>query len=89
MKIILASLVSLLTLTVALADEPIGQYQLVPGIVHTVGTTSAFDQHTMFRLDTKTGRTWVYESGTVKGNHVEFWLEITEPENGNANRTEH
>jgi hypothetical protein len=57
----------------------VGQYQLVPAVVETVGQKVVAQEHSLFRIDTKTGKTWSYASGQDKNGKIfEFWHEISD-----------
>jgi len=67
MKILLSFfvLVSLQGFAVA-GDEPTGRYQLVAGTIQITGRGTSLDQPVLVRIDTKTGRTWLYLTPWVK-----------------------
>jgi hypothetical protein len=58
----------------ARADEPVGRFQLVPA---TVDTGSRTAEKMLFKIDTVTGRAWLYiELGTPETTIVSKWIEI-------------
>jgi hypothetical protein len=74
-----AILVNLISYT-ALADGPVGRFQLAPASVETLspGTSTAEkEQKMLFKVDTVTGRTWYYVTEINKeGELVNKWVEI-------------
>jgi hypothetical protein len=80
MKILFVFIASLVGATAALADEGVvGQYQLVSAVVETHGQKVSVEQHSLFRIDTKTGKTWVYTSAEGKnGKFVAYWREVSD-----------
>lgn len=77
MKILLSFFVLVsLQVFAAAGDEPTGRYQLVAGTITTVGALVA-PIHTLIRIDTKTGRTWVYNYFRDKdGKTTHSWVLI-------------
>jgi RPA family protein len=78
MKTIFA-LVSLIMVTGAFAQEPeaVGRFQLLTGVLTSIGKVTE-DRHIILRIDTKTGKTWVYVAGQISknGKYEEFWAEV-------------
>jgi hypothetical protein len=56
-------------------DGAVGQYQLVPA---TVGEKVVSQDHVIFKIDTKTGTTWMYTCSQKDGKMYEFWHEVSE-----------
>lgn len=60
---------------------PRSQYQLVAGrySVFIEGRAEQLELYTMFRIDTTTGKTWLYHAATTKDNRAtEKWVEISD-----------
>jgi hypothetical protein len=68
----------------ALGSGPIGRYQLVVGQYEgTVGGKFANPHHTIFRIDTVTGRVSRHVIGTTSNDNSEFFEYMSEiPEKG-------
>ena len=61
-------------------EETAGRFQLLSGIIEITGKGVSVQEHAVFRIDTKTGKTWTYTSGQGKdGKFKIFWSEIPEP----------
>ncbi len=80
MKILFVFIASLVGATATLADEGVvGEYQLVSAIVETHGQKVSVEEHSLFRIDTKTGKTWVYTSAQGKnGKFIAYWREVSD-----------
>jgi hypothetical protein len=77
--LLVAVLINLISYT-ALADEPVGRFQLVPATVDALfpgSETPTKELKVVFKVDTVTGLTWYYVTGLNKeGVLVNKWAEI-------------
>jgi hypothetical protein len=83
MKIALSLLVFLIAATSALAQDEqpvVGRYQLLSGIIELAAKSGPAAQHrVVFRIDTKTGKAWLYTLVETKDGKVsEFWSPVAE-----------
>jgi hypothetical protein len=81
MKTVLLPLVLIMTALFALAEDDalIGRFQLVNATIEMTGKTVSAQQRVLFRIDTKTGKTWTYVLGESKdGKILEFWSPVDE-----------
>lgn len=65
---------------VVCADDVSGRWQLVPATVETVSRSGSTSQQRLFRIDTATGRTWVFRSTFFDGKLIEDWSPVEEPD---------
>ena len=79
MKIIFVVLASIVSAAAALADEPVGRYQLFNGTLQIGGGGSLTNHAVILKIDTQTGKVWEYFAGTGKdGKFRAFWAETTD-----------
>ena len=78
MKIAFAFLTWVILAAGAFAEEePVGRFQLLSGTIEIIGKSGVSEQHVVFRIDTKTGKTWTYTNGEGKDGKIrEFWSEV-------------
>lgn len=78
MKIIFVILASIALSVSALADEPVGRYQLFNGTLQIGGGGPPTNHPVILKIDTQTGKVWEYFAGTGKdGKFRAFWGETT------------
>jgi hypothetical protein len=64
------------------APGPVGSFQILAGryAIEGIATTGAVDTDGIFRIDTRTGKTWIYMTGTDNriGKTYDGWGPISE-----------
>jgi hypothetical protein len=77
MKPILTLALVLFCFSSVRADEQPGRFQLFSGNVESVGTAKS-SSPVILRIDTQTGKTWIYIRLFKDGKYSEFWAPIPE-----------
>jgi hypothetical protein len=80
MKVAFVFLVFTALATFAIADEPVGHFQLFSGTLGVESKAGIISTTpVILRIDTKTGKTWQYISvQNEKGRYIEYWSEVAE-----------
>jgi hypothetical protein len=78
MKIFLTLALTVGCLLNANAEDQPSHFQLVSGSVETIGAPGKLVTPIILRIDTQTGKTWIYARLFTDGKFQEFWTPVAE-----------
>lgn len=60
------------------ASGPVGSFQLLAGHYEIIGDKALTEDFGIFRIDTRTGKTWEFINSNRTGKEASGWLEVNE-----------